>query len=168
MKSKLKKEKFFKMKLKKRRGFSLIEIIVAVAIITTFVLTALSISSKAISVSYQAVHTEQASFLLEEGGEVVRITRDNAWTNISNLTPGTNYYPIFSGGNWILSTTFSKIGIFTRTVTISTVNRDAGTGDISTNGTNDPGTKLITVNVSWSEGGNTVSKVLKFYIANIF
>ena len=162
------KTKFYKKEKKLSVGFAMVEILVAVAIISASLLSALLISSKAISVSRQSVHVAQASFLLEEGAEAVRVMRDNAWTNISGLTPGTTYYPTFSGGTWTLSTNSSQVGIFTRKVFIGAVNRDAGTADISVNGTNDPGTKLITVNVSWQEGGVTVSKNLKFYISNIF
>ncbi len=147
----------------------LVEIMVATSIIVVTVLTALSVAQKSISVAHQSFHTSQATFLLEEGAEAVRITRDNAWANISGLTVGTNYYPTFSGGTWTLSATPSTVGIFTRKVVIANVSRDATTDDIVTSGgTNDPGTKLVTVTVSWTENGATVSKTLSFYIMDIF
>ena len=141
---------------------------VAVSIITVSILTAMAVAQKSISVSRQAFHSTEAAFLLEEGAEAVRIFRDNAWSNISGLAPGTDYYPTFSGGTWILSATPSTVEIFTRTVTVANVNRDDTTKDISLTGTDDPGTKLITVSVSWTEGGITVTKTLPFYISNIF
>ena len=144
-----------------------VEVIVAIAIIVLSVLAAMTVTQKSIYVSRQALHVSQASFLLEEGAEVTRILRDNAWSNISSLSTGTNYYPTFSG-TWTLSTTPSTVGIFTRTVTIANVNRDATTGDIAVSGVNDPGTKLITVIVSWTESGQTINKTLSFYIMNIF
>ena len=98
----------------------------------------------------------------------MRIVRDNDWDNISGLTNGTNYYPTFSGGTWTLSVTPNTVGIFTRIVTISSVNRDNATKDIASVGTDDPNTKLFTVTVSWPEGAKTVTKNLKFYISNIF
>lgn len=150
------------------QGFLLVEVIVAFSIISLSVIAAMWVSQKSIAVSRQALHTTSAGFLLEEGAEAVRIVRDNAWTNISGLTNATNYYPTFSGGTWTLSTTPNAIGIFTRTVTVASVNRDSTTFDISSSGANDPGTKLITVTVSWTEGSNTVSKTLQFYITNLF
>ena len=75
----------------------------------------------------------------------------------------------YSTTTWGLSTTLSKVDSFLRTVTISNVNRDSTTGDIvSSGGALDTGTKLITVNVSWQESGETITKSLPFYISNIF
>jgi Tfp pilus assembly protein PilV len=155
-------------KIFKNRGFMMVEIMVAVSIITVSILAAMTVAQKSLYVARQAFHTTQAGFLLEEGAEAVRILRDNDWNNISSKTPGTNYYPVFSGGTWTLSTTPSTIGIFTRTVSIVNVNRDNTTKDISVIGTDDPGTKLITITVSWPEGGATITKTLQFYILNIF
>lgn len=146
----------------------MVEIIIATSIITFFVLVALNVAQKALVISRQSIHLAQASFLLEEGEEAVKILRDNNWTNISNLNSDATYYPTFSGGTWTLSGTPNQVGIFTRTVIVSTVNRDAGTADISLNGSDDPGTKLVTVSVSWLEGGVITSRSLKFYIFNIF
>lgn len=150
------------------KGFLLIEVIVAFSIMSLSVIAAMWVSQKSIAVSRQALHTASAGFLLEEGAEAVRIVRDNAWTNISSLTNGTNYYPTFSGGTWTLSTTANTVGIFTRMVTVASVSRDVATSDISSSGTNDPGTKLVTVTVSWVEGNTTISKTLQFYITNLF
>ncbi len=150
-------------------GFMMVEILIAVSIMVVIVLATMAVVQKGISISRQSLHNAQASFLLEEGGESVRILRDNAWSNISNLSLSTNYYPTFSGGTWTLTTTPNQVGSFTRTVQVFVVNRDATTGDIvSGGGVLDLGTKLITVNVSWSEAGQTVSKNLSFYISNIF
>ncbi len=146
----------------------MVEVIIVVSIILVSVLIVMSVAQKSITVSRQALHTSQATFLLEEGAEAVRIVRDNAWSNISNLTVNTNYYPTFSGNTWILSSTANTLGIFTRTVNVANVNRDASTKDISISGANDAGTRLITVTASWSESGNAVSKTLSFYIMDIF
>ena len=151
----------------KKKGFMTVEILVAISIITISVITATSVAQKSIYVSSQALHTTEAGFLLEEGAEAVRILRDNGWSNISALSTNANYYPTFSASTWILSVTPNNVDNFTRTVTIANVNRD-NTQDISSTGTNDPGTKLVTVTVTWKEGGVTVSKSLQFYIMNIF
>jgi len=144
----------------------MVEIMVAVSIITVSILAAMAVTEKSILVSRQALHASEASFLLEEGAEVVRILRDNSWSNISSLSTGTLYYPVFSS-SWSLSSTSSSVGNFVRTVSVANVNRDASS-DISSSGTDDPLTKLININVSWEEGGQTVNKTLSFYIMDIF
>lgn len=128
----------------------IVEVLVAAAIITVSILAAMAVAQKSVYVSRQAFHTTQASFLLEEGSENTRIARDNAWNNVIALNSS------------------EQIGVFTRTVIASSVNRDNTTKDIASTGTNDPGTKLITVTVSWPEGGVTVTKTLQFYITDIF
>ncbi len=146
----------------------MVEVLVAAFIITISVLAAMAVTQKSITVSRQALQSTQAAFLLEEGVEAVRVLRDNAWSNISNLTEATDYYPLFSGGTWTLSSTPFSVGMFTRKVVVSDVNRDDTTGDISPSGTDDPGTKLVVVTVFWNEAGVMVSKTLSFYIMDIF
>lgn len=148
----------------------MIEIVVATSIITILVISMMSVVQRGIVVSRQTLHTIQSAYLLEEGAEAVRIIRDNGWVNISSLStqPNTNYYLVFNNSTWTLSTTPNQIGNFTRTINVSSVNRDVATGDISSNGNLDSGTKLININVSWPEMGETKNKSLSFYIANIF
>lgn len=110
----------------------------------------MTVSQKSVYVSRQAFHATQAAFLLEEGAENARIARDNIWSNVASIN------------------TSEQIGIFTRTVVASSVNRDATTSDISTGGTDDPDTKLVTTTVTWLEGGTTIIKTLQFYLMNIF
>lgn len=153
-------------------GFMVVEILVAVSIITISILAAMTVAQKSVYVSRQAFHSTQAGFLLEEGAEAVRILRDNAWTNISELNVNTNYYLKFSGGTWITSTTDSDgtVGIFTRKITFANVNRDANYNIVTSGGTLESSifSKLVTVTVSWLEGGTTVTKTLQFYLMDIF
>src|SRR3989344_6323039 len=155
-------------KTRKNRGFMVIEMLVAISIITVSILATTAVAQKSVYISRQSFHATQAAFLLEEGAEAVRIVRDNGWNNISSLTPNISYYPTFLDDTWTLSTTVNNVGIFTRTVTIANVNRDDTTEDIASVGTDDPGTKLITVTVSWLEGGVAIIKTLEFYLADIF
>ena len=154
----------------KTSGFMIVEVLIAASIITVSVIASAAVAQKSIYVGRQAFHVTEAAFLLEEGAEAVRILRDNAWTNISGLASGTTYYLKFSGGTWTTTTLESDgtIGIFSRKVVITNVNRDATTQDIATIGSDDPGTKLVTVTVSWNEGGTMITKTLPFYIIDIF
>lgn len=154
----------------KKAGFLAVEILVAASIITVSVLAATAVAQKAVFASRQSLHTTQAAFLLEEGAEAVRSMRDDAWINISSLTAGTEYRIDFSGGHWTLTAASpTPIGIFTRKVVASDVYRSDVSGDIvPSGGTLDPGTRLITINVYWNEGGNVILKTLSFYISDIF
>lgn len=151
-----------------KKGFMVIEVLMAVSIITASILATMAVAEKSVRVSKQSLHSFQAAYLLEEGAEAVRVVRDNGWTNITGMSLATDYYPTFGGGTWTLSATPNIVGNFIRVVRVESVNRDNTTKDISSLGTLDPDTKLVTVNVSWTEGGTAVSKSLQFYIMNIF
>jgi Tfp pilus assembly protein PilV len=140
---------FLNKNRQKNKGSMMVEIIIAATIISISVLAAISVANRSIIVAHQALHMSQAAFLLEEGAENTRIARDNNWNNIVSLNSS------------------EQIGIFTRTIVASSVNRNVSTGDIGS-GSDDSGTKLITVTVSWNQTGRLVTKTLKFYISNIF
>ena len=131
-----------------KNGFMVVEVLTAVSIITVFILVAMTVAQQSIHLSRQSFHSAQAAFLLEEGAEDMRIARDNAWSNVVTFPE-------------------EQIGIFTRTVVVSDVNRD-GNNNISEIGNPDSSTELITVTVSWLEGGVTITKTLQFYIMDIF
>lgn len=159
----------------------MVEMMIAVSIISILVLVVMSVASKSITVSRQALHVSQANFLLEEGAEVVRIFRDNnSWSSGTNFTNmfynfAVRYIPS-SISSWTTSLPYMSfgnlVGIFTRTVRADPVSRDNITNDIVANGASnssvDSGTKLMTITVSWPEGEITVTKTLKFYIMDIF
>lgn len=150
----------------------MLEVLIACAIISVTTFALISASVQGIQLSDRALKQTQASILLEEGAEVVKIIRDNSWTTISNLTLETNYYLTFNTGSntWSLGTTPTSAidSTFTRTVVFSSVGRDGSDDIILSGGTIDPRTKKVTVTVSWLQSGNTASKVLSFYISDIF
>jgi len=166
---------FLKKIKNKKNGSMMIEIVVATSIITIFTLVALNVAQRALTVSHQAFRSAQAAFLLEEGAESVKIFRDNnTWTDFTTIFNTSSTYCLpGTVSSWttalLTSSPCTKIGVFTRTINVADVNRDATSGDIvSSGGSSDTGTKLFTITVSWLESGNTITKTLKFYINNIF
>lgn len=155
-----------------KAGFTVLEVLIACAIISITTFSLISASVKGIQLSDKALKQTQASILLEEGAEVVKIIRDNNWTTIANLTLETNYYPSFDTGSntWSLGVTPTSAidSTFTRTVVISSVDRDGSDDIVTSGGTIDSRTKKVTVTVSWLQSGNTASKTLVFYISDIF
>ena len=157
----------------KEKGFTLVEILIGCAIMTTMIFALMASAQKGINLSDKALKQTQANMLLEEGAEAVRSIRDSAWSNISGLTLDTNYYLSYNTSTnvWSLSTTPSATidSTFTRKVVVSQVLRDASTDDIASSGNADARTKKITITVSWpTADGTTISKDLPFYIADIF
>lgn len=156
--------------LNTNKAFSLVEVIVAAAIVLLIGVAFTGSLSKTISLSNRALRTAQSTALLEEGAEAVKTIRDNNWATIAGLTVGTTYYLSYNTTTdiWSLTTTPSVIdNIFTRTIVLSSVNRNA-TDDIAVSGTLDPKTKLVTVTTTFTSDGMTVTKSLPFYISDIF
>jgi len=161
------------------QGFTIVEVIVACAIITVTIFALMTTAEKGIELSNRSLSQAQANTLLEEGAEAVISIRNNNWATISDLTLGTPYYLYFNTttNRWSLDTskitpnnsmpTYPLNSIFSRTIIISSVNRNSN-DDISGTGTLDQGTKKITVSVSWISSSGVISKHLVFYLANIF
>ncbi len=153
------------------RGVSLIEAIISVTIITGVVLALFTVFGKLLVISNNSLHTLQATSLLSEGAEVVRLWRDDNWDNLANLDLDTYYFYDFdtSAGVWATSTINQFIdGRFDRRFKIAAVQRDNTTKDIVDSGTLDSGTKLITVSVAWLENTATTTKAVSFYLTKLF
>ncbi len=157
-------------KNKKQKGFMMVELIVISAVLSIIVIAASYVAKKSIEVSSRTIHTMEASFLLEEGVEVMRILRDSNFDNVDPAIEGSsNQYLTLVSNTWSLVDAPQTNGIFTRIINIYPVYRDATTSDIVTSvGVLDTGTSKITVTVSWSEGTTTLSKSLTFYLSDLF
>lgn len=154
----------------KCRGFSILEMVIAAAILSMSLLGISSFYQNALRVSRTTTAFVQTNYLLEESVEAVKLMRDKSWnSNIAKLTPGVPYHLVYSSGLWATTTTTTLIdGIFDRMFILENVNRD-GNDDITiSGGTLDVGTKKLTVSVAWGGSMGTTTKSLSTYIANIF
>ncbi len=164
------------MSKKKFYGFGLVEVIIAIAIVSISLFALSNAANLAFLFVDESTREGRAAFLLEEGAEAVRTLRDVSWTQkIAPLTSGNTYYPVFNV-SWNLATTDPGAieGIFTRTAVFEDVYRrnsdddivDAGAADPKTL---DPGTKKVTIYVLWKKSGNkTTTRSLSTYITNLF
>ncbi len=122
-----------KQHIKKQPGMSLVEVILAVAIfavISTGVISAIIYGSESTAV---AGARERATKIAEEGIEAVRNIRDSGY---SNLPADGTYGLAMAGGVWTFSGTSDITDIFTRSITLSTI---------------DSRTRNITVSVAWTQ-----------------
>lgn len=127
----------------------MLEVIVAAAIILVVVTAAAGAWQLYIRTSALGSNISQAAIMAEETGEVLRLLRDNGWTqNIASLSLGTSYQLYWNGSTY--SATTSDVILqakYIRKFTLSSVNRDASYNVVSSGGSNDPNTRkaLITV-----------------------
>lgn len=149
------------------KGFFLIEVVVAAAVIATVLILLLGSVQNSVEASQRSLERTQASYLLEEGAEAVKSIRDGAWTTISALTNGTTYYLSWSGSAWSLTTTASAVDGFTRTVVFAAVNRNSNDDIVTSGGTLDSGTRKVTITTSWTAASTAKSESMSLYITDI-
>jgi Tfp pilus assembly protein PilV len=151
-------------------GMSIIEVLIGCAIIAIGIISI--INTYSIYVKYALNHDKQVqiAYLLEGGLEAVSLMRDQSWT--SNIVPigtaTTSLY--FNGTTWTISSTTNEYidGIFVRNIKVTPVSRDTTTGKISSSGTADSWTRLVTVYVSYVLNNSTTTESLSKYLVNIY
>ncbi|MDP2720820.1 MAG: hypothetical protein Q8O75_02670 [bacterium] len=154
---------------KAEKGIGLVEILIVIAVIAVGFLAIISFLIFSRGVTFQVARNTRATSLAEEDTEAIRAMRDESWSsNIATLTFGTTYYPVISGDKWTLTTTNPGLidNLYTRTVVVENVGRDANGNIVASGGTNDPKTKKVTSTVSWTEDGRNKQVVLTTYIGD--
>lgn len=153
-----------------KRGFGTIELLVAVTLVTVVMSAALSVSNSALEARAQGMQNAQATLLLTQGAEAMRLIRDSGWATTSALTLNQTYYPFYDGVMWkLLNATSSMVdGTFDWRIRLNSVQRDAGKRIVTSGGTVDPDAKLVTVTVAWKGRNGTTTRMLPIYLINIF
>jgi type II secretory pathway pseudopilin PulG len=135
--------------IKKKSGQLLIEALMGLAI-ASIILPALFLGFFATKQGKaQQNQRIQAIALMKEAQEAARSVREKGW---SNFTTDGNYHPQIIGNTWNLQAGNEIIeDNFTRTVTITSVQRDANGEIVLSGGTVDTSTKKVEVSVSWTQ-----------------
>jgi prepilin-type N-terminal cleavage/methylation domain-containing protein len=117
----------------RQSGMSLVEVLLAVAVFAVFTVGVIGAIIYGQESTAVAGARERAVKIAEEGIEAVRNIRDSGYDNLP--VDGT-YGLVVSGGIWTFSGVSDITDIFTRTVTLSTI---------------DPRTRNAIINVTWSQ-----------------
>ncbi|MDQ3015010.1 MAG: hypothetical protein M3Q73_04040 [bacterium] len=152
------------------KGFALIEIVIASAIVLTGVLALSEAFSQYVSFALTHEKNIQAAYLAEESLEAVTHIRDRNWVaNIQSLSNGMPYYLSWTSNQWQLtSTPVAYVDqVFLRSIIFTPVYRNASDQISSSGSTLDTQTKYITVSISYRDGAATTTKTMSTYISNI-
>jgi len=155
----------FNFQAERTNGFGLVEIVVAIGIISVSLFALLQTEIAAIKLLRGEKENLEAYLLAEESLEAVRSMRDESWaSNIAGVSDNTSYYPVVENGKWKLSAGTSSVinGKYHRSVVFQPVTRNAS-DQIVAGGILDPDTKKIVATVAW---GNGNTKILTAYITN--
>lgn len=168
------KEFMFGMKWKNNKkdtGFTIIEIVVAIAIIVLILGTILGFFILDSRIAERDRMRLKAISIAEEAIEAVRNFRDNTtWASdgIGSLMAGVDYYPTDSGTDWDIVLGTENINGFTRKVVFNRVSRDIDDNvEAVYNPVNDDSnTRKITVTISWTDRYGDTNEELITYITN--
>jgi len=137
-----------KLNVKTAKGFSLVEVLLSIALFSLFVLGIAGAINFSVQSQELTSYKQRAVFLMDEGLEAVRSIRNEAY---AGLTDGAHGLGIVSN-KWAFSGASDAIGEFTRTVTVSTV---------------DSTTKQVVATVSWPAQFSPVNSVTStMYLTN--
>ncbi len=152
-----------------KKGLSLVEIVVASAIILVAVVALLNVHNLYLKIAFSNANAVKAAYLAEEGVEAVRWLREVSWAdNIATLSVGTNYGLARVNGNWQVSVSNKYVENFERTISLSVAYRDANGDIVTSGGTLDPKTMLVVSSVSWPNGGATTTKSVSTYLTDLY
>ena len=154
-----------------KKGIMLAEILVAVFIFSIILGVLININNLYLTSTSSSLKSVKAVYLAEEGMEASRIIRDTSWQNFQNLTNGEIYYFYFlnsTSSTWEATTSVSYKNTdgIDRWFVLDPVVRSYGK-IVETSGEVDPDTKKVTVYVSWSDRGKTITKSLSTYLTKI-
>ena len=151
-------------------GLTLVEVIIASAIILFFLLALFTVHNTYLKMAFSSTKMVKSAYLAEEAIEVVRFTRDSSWnTNIQTLDTGVDYSLVFESGVWVATTSNIFIDdIFERRVVFSEVYRNSSSEIVSSGGSIDPNTRMVTVTVAWKNGTATTTKSISTYLTNLY
>lgn len=153
----------------RQSGFGVVEVVIGATILSVVFMALFSFFFSALKVARHTTEMTQVSFLLDEGIEVVKLLRDESWSaNIATATTSDPYIINFSANKWEITTGSDIIGgTYHRTVRFEDVYRDAN-DDIATSGTLDPGTREVSIEIEWWDGGATSTESTATYITDLF
>ncbi|OHA64117.1 MAG: hypothetical protein A2842_02390 [Candidatus Wildermuthbacteria bacterium RIFCSPHIGHO2_01_FULL_48_25] len=162
-----------------KKGITVIEILVVTAVVGIALSSILGVATLALRQSADTSLEGRAQALAKETLEALLNYRDgvfwdaddpaNEYDGLGVVLLDTSYYPFLSADaipRWQLLEGEEQVENFTRSVSFSSVSRDASSNIVESGGIVDPDTKKVTARVSWSDRGEAREVTLLMYITN--
>jgi len=133
-------------KIPNNQGQNLIEVLFALALFLVFIVGAISLTFKYLATTQRVQELSQTKAIVIESFEAVQSISYNSWDSFADGIYGLNA----DNSSWQFQTEPNLINnIYTRSIIISPVQRDANCDIVASGGINDPDTKLVTVIIDW-------------------
>ncbi|KKU91258.1 MAG: hypothetical protein UY21_C0011G0037 [Microgenomates group bacterium GW2011_GWA1_48_10] len=149
-------------------GFSILEVMLAVAIFAIFGVSAAIGIVGALQTNRVALEKTIATQYASEGLEAARSIRNQSYPTFTSPGGPTGISQSPTTGSWQWSGSSNILDSrYTRTITLSTVQRDGNGNIVSSGGTDDPNTRKVTSQVTWNFVSNRSLDVsLSEYLTN--
>lgn len=147
-----------------QKGFSLIELLVAMTVFTIGVSSVIFLTLDAHTVSRRSTERTQAILLAQEGLEATRSIRDGDFENLVNGSHGL----VLQDGKWVFSNTSDTVGKFTRTVSVVNTTVGGGASGGSSGGINGGSNNNGIINVCVTAIDSNKNQNTGFGYANSF
>lgn len=146
-------------------GFSLLEVVLAIAVFAIFASSAAGIIIQGLKLNMLSAEQTIANQYASEGLEAVKSIKNQSYSLLSD-TGATGITD--SGGTWSFNGTNNSFdNKYVRTISVSTIQRDASGNIVDSGGITDPNTKKITSQVTWTVGGGrSDSVILSTFLGN--
>ncbi|KXK26621.1 MAG: Endoglucanase D precursor [candidate division WS6 bacterium OLB20] len=126
-----------------KKGFSLVEVILAVALLAAIIFSVISVLTLSQESSYAAGNTTRATFLADEGLEAIRNISEANFTSV----PAGNHGLQIVAGQWQLVGTSDVVGEFTRQITVTNLSSSRKRVVVTVSWTQEPTNALRTVSL---------------------
>ncbi len=152
------------------KGISIVEIIVAAAIISISVVGIVGAIQVYLKIVYQNTRETQAVLLLDETAEALQYLRDESFEdNFEEVNMGATYTIFWNGTGYDLATsTISLPYSMNRSIVFSEVERDSSDQIDTSGGTVDDGTILATIAITWPYKEATSTITADVLIHNLY
>lgn len=139
------------------RGVISLELIFGVVLVVLVITFSVHALTTFLTTGEDIADKTAALYLAEDGLELVRFIRDDDWADISGLTNGSTYYLAVTASAVSLTGTPTTTGQYTRTIVVQPVYRDANDDVVTSGGSADADSKIVTVTVTWDGGAESVT-----------
>lgn len=155
----------FRNKFSFSAGFSMLELILVVAIFSFTVISAVGLIIQGMRATRLANERAVAGHYAMEGIEAVKSIKNRGYYNLLSGTTGPGV--VNTGGVWDFSASTNTFGKYTRSIKLLGVQRDVSGNIVDTGGTFDRDTVEVVSTVTWSFGpGRNESITKTSYISN--
>ena len=134
----------------RKKGFSIVEILIAISIFLILTTGTFAFTLQTIQANKNARYRTQAYLQIQQVQNALTIKKKESWKNITTLTNLGDYHITLTNGVYDFASGAGVQDGLTTKINVGAAYRDSSNNlTDDTNQTNDPGSRKVTINISW-------------------